>query len=312
MTKNSSVRVKSPKKGRDVDGILLLDKPVNITSNAALQIVKRLFQARKAGHTGSLDPFASGLLPICLGEATKIAGFLLDTDKRYRALCKLGVTTSTGDTEGDILDVRPVGVITRQHFTDVLARFTGEIAQVPPMFSAIKQQGQPLYKLARRGISVERQARRVTIHKLMLLKHSEDLIEIEVHCSKGTYIRTLAEDIGAILGCGAHLQALRRIGLGDFQEAQMVNTDRLNDLASSGMTYLDNVLMPMQTALAEWPDVSLSDDAAYYLCQGQAVSVAGNHSSGWVKLYAPERRFLGLGQVLQDGRVAPKRLLHNG
>ena len=293
-------------------GILLLDKPVNITSNAALQIVKRLYQARKAGHTGSLDPFASGLLPICLGEATKIAGFLLDTDKRYRALCKLGVTTSTGDTEGDILEVHPPGVITQQRLAEVLAGFTGEIEQVPPMFSAIKQQGQPLYKLARRGISVERQARRVTIHKLALLNHTEDLLEIEVHCSKGTYIRTLAEDIGAQLGCGAHLQALRRIGLGDFQEAQMVSLDQLSDLAASGTAQLDSLLIPMQTALADWPDVCLSDDAAFYICQGQVVSVAGNPGCGWVKLYAPERRFLGLGEVLQDGRVAPKRLLQTG
>lgn len=293
-------------------GIILLDKPVNITSNAALQIVKRLYQARKAGHTGSLDPFASGLLPICLGEATKIAGFLLDTHKQYRALCKLGVTTTTGDTEGEVLEVRSPGVISQQRLTEVLGAFTGEIEQVPPMFSAIKQQGQPLYKLARRGISVERQARRVTIDKLTLLSYTDDLVEIEVHCSKGTYIRTLAEDIGAQLGCGAHLQALRRIGLGDYQEAQMVNLDQLSDLAASSTAQLDNLLIPMQTALADWPDVCLSDDAAFYLCQGQVVSVAGNPGRGWVKLYAPERRFLGLGEVLQDGRVAPKRLLQMG
>ncbi|MEO5703128.1 MAG: tRNA pseudouridine(55) synthase TruB [Gammaproteobacteria bacterium] len=293
-------------------GILLLDKPVNITSNAALQVVKRLYQARKAGHTGSLDPFASGLLPICLGEATKIAGFLLDKDKCYRALCKLGITTSTGDTEGDILEVHPPGVITRQLLTEVLAGFTGEIEQVPPMFSAIKQQGQPLYKLARRGISVERQARRVTIHKLVLLSYNEDLVEIEVQCTKGTYIRTLAEDIGARLGCGAHLQALRRIGLGDFQEAQMVTLDQLSDRAASGTAPIDSLLISMQAALADWPDVNLTDDAAFYLGQGQIVSVAGNPGCGRVKLYAPEGRFLGLGEVLQDGRVAPKRLLHSG
>ncbi len=293
-------------------GILLLDKPVGITSNAALQTVKRLYQARKAGHTGSLDPFASGLLPICLGEATKIAGFLLDTDKRYRALCKLGVTTSTGDTEGAVLEVNPVGIFTHRHLTEVLIDFTGEIEQVPPMFSAIKQQGQPLYKLARRGLSVERQARRITIHKLKLLNYSGDLVEIEVHCSKGAYIRTLAEDIGTKLGCGAHLQALRRTGLGDFQEVQMVSLEQLGDFAAKGMDFMDSVLMPMQAALAEWPDVNLTDDAAYYLCQGQTVSVSGNPSCGWVKLYASEKRFLGLGEVLSDGRVAPKRLLHSG
>ncbi len=301
--------MKSAARGRDIHGILLLDKPVNLTSNGALQIVKRLFQARKAGHTGSLDPFASGLLPICLGEATKIAGFLLDTDKRYRALCKLGITTSTGDTEGTILAVKPPGIITQQRLTEVLAAFTGELEQVPPMYSAIKQQGQPLYKLARRGISVEREARRITIHKLKLLRHYEDFIEIEVCCSKGTYIRTLAEDIGAQLGCGAHLQALRRTGLGDFQEGQMLSLEQLHESAASGMSQLDSALVPMQTALADWPDVSLSDDAAFCLCRGQAVAVSGNPGCGWVKLYAPERRFLGLGEVLQDGRVAPKRLL---
>ena len=301
--------MKSAARGRDIHGILLLDKPVNLTSNGALQIAKRLFQARKAGHTGSLDPFASGLLPICLGEATKVAGFLLDTDKRYRALCKLGITTSTGDTEGTILAVKPPGIITQQRLTEVLAAFTGELEQVPPMYSAIKQQGQPLYKLARRGISVEREARRITIHKLKLLRHYEDFIEIEVCCSKGTYIRTLAEDIGAQLGCGAHLQALRRTGLGDFQEGQMLSLEQLHELAASGMSQLDSVLMLMQTALADWPDVSLTDDAAFYLCRGQAVAVSGSPGRGWVKLYASERRFLGLGEVLQDGRVAPKRLL---
>lgn len=304
--------MKSSPKGRDVHGILLLDKPVGITSNAALQIVKRLYQARKAGHTGSLDPFASGLLPICLGEATKIAGFLLDTNKRYRALCKLGVTTSTGDTEGAVLEVRPIGVITQERLIEVLAGFTGEIEQVPPMFSAIKQQGQPLYKLARRGLSVERQARRITIHKLELLNHSGGLVEIEVHCSKGTYIRTLAEDIGAQLGCGAHLLALRRIGLGDFQETQMVSLGQLGDWAAKGADFMDSELLPMHAALTGWPDVNLTDDAAYYLCRGQAVSVSGNPGCGWVKLYAPEQRFLGLGEVLPDGKVVPKRLLHSG
>lgn len=303
--------LKSPK-GRNISGILLLDKPVKLTSNGALQIVKRLFQAQKAGHTGSLDPFATGILPLCLGEATKIAGFLIDTDKQYCAVCKLGLSTTTGDTEGDIIEQRAVPEFTHAHIEQVLAEFTGEIEQVPPMFSAIKQAGQPLYKLARKGITVERVARPVHIRQLTLLSLQHDLLELDVQCSKGTYIRTLAADIGARLGCGAHLNALRRTRVGDFTEAQTLTLDQLSQLEAQGKNQLDAVLLPMQNALPHWPELSLTDDAAYYLCQGQSVFVPQRPGCGWVKLYAPDQRFLGLGEVLQDGRVVPRRLLNKG
>lgn len=282
-----------------------------MTSNAALQVVKRLYQARKAGHTGSLDPLASGLLPICLGEATKVSGFLLDTDKRYRAQCKLGITTTTADAEGTVVEVRAVHDIARR-LDRVLSSFNGEIEQVPPMFSALKYQGRPLYKLAQRGFTVERKARRVAIYRLSLLRHQGDLLELEVHCSKGTYIRTLVEDIGARLGCGAYLSALRRIGVGDFDAAQMLSFKQLHELAAQGLECLDNALIPMQSALAHWPEVNLTEDAAVYLKQGQAVLVAAAPRSGWVKLYGHNQHFLGVGQILEDGRVAPKRLLNIG
>lgn len=296
-------------KGRDVHGILLLDKPTGFTSNAALQIVKRLYQARKAGHTGSLDPLASGLLPLCLGEATKVSGFLLEADKHYRAVCKLGVTTTTADAQGEVCETRPTHGITRAQVERVLAEFSGPIEQIPPMHSALKQQGQPLYKLAHRGISVERAARSVVIHALTLVNHHDDLVELDVQCSKGTYIRTLAEDIGARLGCGAHLAALRRTGVGQFTEAQALTLDSLHEFAQRGPEHLDSLLMPMHKALAHWPGVSLSEAAAFYLSQGQSVFVPHSPAPGWVRLFAGEQRFIGIGQVLEDGRVAPKRLL---
>ena len=302
--------MKTRAKGRNVSGIVLLDKPLHITSNAALQRVKRLFQASKAGHTGSLDPLASGLLPICLGEATKVSGFLLDTDKRYRAVCQLGVTTTTGDREGQILQTRPLADIDRPRLDQVLAGFIGAIEQVPPMFSALKQHGQPLYKLAQRGLTVERAPRSVHIHGIDLVTWQADQFEIEVSCSKGTYIRTLAEDIGERLGCGAHLSALRRTGVGGLDASRMVNFEELQALAEQGLGVLDEqVLIPMQAALAHWPEVNVSDDAAFYLSQGQAVFVPRTPGAGWVTLFADNQRFLGLGQVLQDGRVAPKRLV---
>lgn len=304
--------MKTRAKGRNVSGIVLLDKPLHITSNTALQRVKRLFQASKAGHTGSLDPLASGLLPICLGEATKVSGFLLDTDKRYRAVCQLGVTTTTGDREGQILRTRPLADIDRSRLDHVLADFIGVIEQIPPMFSALKQHGQPLYKLAQRGLTVERAPRSVHIHSIDLIAWQPDQFEVEVSCSKGTYIRTLAEDIGERLGCGAHLSALRRTGVGGFDASRMVDFERLQALAEQGLEVLDEVLIPMQAALAHWPEVNLSDDAAFYLSQGQAVFVPRTPGAGWVKLFTGNQRFLGLGQVLQDGRVAPKRLVASG
>ena len=302
--------VRYRKHQRDVQGIVLLDKPAGLTSNEALQAVKHLFQARKAGHTGSLDPLASGLLPICLGEGTKMSGFLLDADKHYRVTCRLGVRTATGDAEGEILETRAVEGLSRRAVERALHRFTGPIEQVPPMYSAVKHQGQRLYRLARQGVSVERQPRSVTIHALSLLHYESDALEIDVRCSKGTYVRTLVEDIGEFLGCGAHVTALRRLGVGPYDDSRTVSLDRLRGLAQEGLERLDGVLLPIESALVHWPGVRLSDDAAYYLRKGQAVQVPHAPPRGWVRLYLAGERFLGMGQILDDGRVAPRRLIN--
>jgi tRNA pseudouridine55 synthase len=294
-----------------VSGILLLDKPVGITSNLALQKVKRLFNASKAGHTGSLDPLASGLLPICLGEATKVSGYLLDADKTYLGTIKLGERTSTADAEGEIIETRPIDNLDEARVRTVLGQFLGEQEQVPPMHSAIKQNGQPLYKLAHQGIEVERKARKIEIFRLELLRMADNELEIEVHCSKGTYIRTLAEDIGEALGCGAHLGSLRRVQTGPFDMEGAVSLSKLEDLASGeGFEALDALLLPIETALSDWPGVNLSEHTAYYLRQGQAVQVPRAPASGWVKLFIGEKQFVGIGQIQPDGRVAPKRLIN--
>lgn len=299
-------------RGRNVDGVLLLDKPTGMTSNAALQIVKRLFNANKAGHTGSLDPLATGMLPICLGEATKISGFLLSADKEYRAVCKLGVTTDSGDADGEVRETRPLTDIDAARVQEVLESFLGQGQQTPPMHSAIKRDGQPLYKLARQGIEVEREPRDIVIHSLDLLRLEGDELELDVRCTKGTYIRVLAEDIGEALGCGAHVAALRRTGVGALDEYPMYTLESLQELAeTSGTHALDERLIPMESTLPDWPEVRLSEDASFYLCQGQPVFVPQLKDRGWVRLYAGNERFLGLGTVLDDGRVAPKRLLSN-
>jgi tRNA pseudouridine55 synthase len=296
---------------RSVSGILLLDKPRGVSSNAALQQVKRLFNAAKAGHTGNLDPLASGMLPVCLGEATKIAAFLLDADKHYRAECRLGVTTATGDTEGEVLAEKPVPVLSPRTIEPVLKSFRGEIQQVPPMYSALKYRGQPLYKLARQGQEVERQPRPVTIRRLTLLSYKDNLLTLDIRCSKGTYVRTLAEDIGERLGCGAHLTALRRLSTAPFDEADMVDLERLSRAAEQGAGALDAFLLPADAALADWPQVSMSPDTALWFCRGQAVWVPQAPVKGLLRIYSREegRGFLGIGQVLEDGRIAPKRLI---
>jgi tRNA pseudouridine55 synthase len=296
-------------KGRDVDGILLLDKPIGLTSNAALQTVKRLFNANKAGHTGNLDPLATGLLPICLGEATKISGFLLDSDKRYIGTCKLGVRTRTADAEGEILETRPVGDFNERQVQAVLEGFIGQIEQIPPMHSAVKVNGTPLYKLAREGKEIERKSRRVTIYEINLLRFEGDELEIDLRCSKGTYVRTLAEDIGEALGCGAHLSALRRTASGPFELEHAVTLPELEQLAESGFEALDDLLLPMEDALFDWPIVNMSTNTAYYLQQGQAVQIPKAPTTGWVCLRRDDGKFLGIGQILEDGRVAPKRLI---
>jgi tRNA pseudouridine55 synthase len=296
-------------RGRNVRGILLLDKPVGMTSNGVLQKVKRLFQARKAGHTGSLDPLAEGLLPICFGAATKISGFLLDADKHYRVRIRLGQTTTTGDAEGEVLETRPTDGVSEQAIQGVLGRFTGEIQQLPPMYSALKHKGERLYKLARQGIEVEREPRPVTIHRLELVGCELPEFELDVHCSKGTYVRTLAEDIGEALDCGAHVVALRRTGVGPFENQGWVDLETLEAKAEEGLNALDGLLLPIDSALADWPAVHLSADAAFYLRQGQAVLVPKAPTEGWVRLYEGEDEFLGMGEIQDDGRVAPRRLM---
>ena len=294
---------------RAVNGFLLLDKPINWTSNAALQAVKRLYQAAKAGHTGSLDPLASGLLPICLGEATKLSGFLLNADKSHRFTCRLGVTTATGDAEGEVLVTRPVGALSREGVEAALHRFTGVIQQIPPMYSALKRQGQPLYKLARKGIEVEREPREVTIHELRLLRLEGEELDCEMRCSKGTYVRALAADLGEALGCGAHIAALRRTGVEPYDASRMVTQETLVERAALGFAALDELLLPLDSAVAQWPAVRVQADSAFYLRQGQPVLVPRAPTQGWVRLYLGEQEFLGLGEISDDGRVAPRRLL---
>jgi tRNA pseudouridine55 synthase len=294
---------------RRVNGILLLDKPAGLTSNAALQAVKKLYAARKAGHTGSLDPLATGLLPLCFGEATKVSGFLLDADKHYQVTCKFGEQTSTGDAEGEVIERCPLDDLNEKRLRTVLEGFRGDIEQIPPMYSALKHKGERLYKLARQGVEVERDPRQVTIFKLDLVSFEAPMAELRVHCTKGTYVRTLIEDIGEELGCGAHVVGLRRNGVGPFDDSNMIDMEALEATAAQGHHALDQLLLPMESGLAQWPDVRLTSDAAFYLRQGQPVLVPRAPTTGWVRLYEGDSRFLGMGEILDDGRVAPRRLM---
>jgi len=299
-------------KGRNISGIVLLDKPLGITSNTALQKVKRLYNAAKAGHTGSLDPLATGLLPLCFGEATKVSGFLLDADKSYLATIKLGVKTSSADAEGEIIETRPVDNYTQTQINTAIEKFLGDIEQIPPMHSALKVDGQPLYKLAHQGKSIERKSRAVHIYHIDVIHYENDILEIDVACSKGTYIRTLAEDIGEELGCGAHLIALRRTASGPFDIEESITLEKIEELTKDakeqGYEKADNELMPAEEALHDWASVDLSEDAAFYLCRGQAVQVPNAPTSGLVRLFSEEKGFLGIGEILDDGRVKPHRL----
>ena len=293
--------------GRDVHGVVLLDKPRELGSNQVLQVVKRLFRARKAGHTGSLDRLASGLLPICLGEATKLSGFLLNADKRYRAGIRLGVRTTTGDAEGEVVETRPVPCLSDEAVEAAMERFRGPIEQIPPMHSALKHQGQRLYKLAHQGITVEREPRQIVIHRLVCRSWNQVRLELDIECSKGTYVRTLSEDIGAALGTTGHVDELRRVGSGPFGEDEMVSLEDLR--AAEETASLDRYLTPMEAVLSDWPAVSLSRDTAWYLRRGQPVRVPRAPTAGWVRLRAEDERFMGVGEVLDDGRIAPRRLI---
>lgn len=295
---------------RKVNGVLLLDKPQGQTSNEALQEVKNLFKAQKAGHTGSLDPLATGMLPICFGEATKVSAFLLDANKRYRMTCLFGVKTTTADAEGEVIETAAVPELSEELLEQALSRFRGSIEQIPPMYSALKHNGERLYNLARQGLEVERKPRTVEIFELKLLSFGADTMEVEISCSKGTYVRTLAEDIAAALGTCAHVTVLRRLAVGPYQDvSHTITLERLRELLQEqGLEALDALLLPTESALEQWPDIRLSSDLAFYVRQGQAVQIPRAPSSGWVRLYDESARFMGMGQIQEDGKVAPRRL----
>jgi tRNA pseudouridine55 synthase len=296
---------------RPVSGILVLDKPLGLTSNAALQKVRWLLNAEKAGHTGSLDPLATGVLPLCFGEATKFSQYLLDADKGYETLMQLGATTTTGDAEGDVLERRPV-TTGQKELEAILPRFRGPIQQIPPMYSALKKDGQPLYKLARAGEVVERAARSVTIARLELLACDADKARLQVECSKGTYIRTLVEDIGQVLGCGAYVAELRRTQAGPFNLSQAVSLEKLEQIhAEGGAAALDQFLLPADSGLHHWPIVQMTEHGAYYWLHGQPVRAADAPAFGWVRVQDNEGRFIGIGEVTDDGRIAPRRLIRS-
>lgn len=304
------------RKGREINGVLLLDKPQDISSNDALQKVRRMFNASKAGHTGALDPLATGMLPICLGEATKFSQFLLDSDKRYRVIARLGQRTDTSDAHGEIIQERPVQ-FTQQALDDALDSFRGETLQVPSMYSALKHQGKPLYEYARQGIEVEREARPITVYELQFIRWEGDELELEIHCSKGTYIRTIIDDLGEKLQCGAHVIFLRRLEVADYPKERMVTLEQLSAMKENAQTAqddpfaaLDALLLPMDTAVAHFPVVNLTTIIAGYLKLGQPVRVNHDINEGeWVRVTeGDEKKFIGLA-IIKDGLVAPKRVV---
>jgi tRNA pseudouridine55 synthase len=306
------VNARPPKKPRDlVDGVLLIDKPVGLSSNDALMRVKRIVNAKKAGHTGTLDPFATGLLPLCFGEATKFSQDLLEADKRYEAVVHLGVTTTTGDTEGETVETRPVdagGPITPERIEAALARFRGPIMQVPPMYSALKRDGKAYYEYAREGIVLEREARPVTIHALEMVRYAEPMLTISVLCSKGTYVRVLGEDIGAELGCGAHLNALRRTQVGSLTTDGMVTLD---DLAAHEAPL--SLLAPVDALLSSFPRIDLTPELAKRFLNGQRLAlnrepVTLPETQGRVRVYDGDR-LLGTALLQEYGVLAPERLI---
>ena len=296
------------KKGRNITGIIVIDKPTGRSSNHVLQQVKRLFDAKKAGHTGSLDPLATGVLPICLGEATKLSSYLLDADKRYHVTCQLGVITDSGDSDGNIVEELAVPIITEQNLLNVITQFKGEQQQVPPMFSALKHKGQPLYKLARQGIEVERKSRNINIYDINLISFTQESFTLDVCCSKGTYIRTLVEDISYALGTGGHVTMLRRVAAAGYDIANAVSILALESLAEQGVAALDELLLPSENALPIWPSVTVDDQQVLALRQGQTAQVEDVFQSAQIRLFDRENDFLGLGEMTENGTVSPKRV----
>ncbi len=296
------------RRGLPIDGVLLLDKPKGMSSNYALQKARRLYQAQKAGHTGTLDPMATGLLPVCFGEATKFSSHLLEADKVYRARIKFGQVTDTGDAEGTVIREREIPELAQAELDAVLDRFRGEIDQVPPMYSALKHQGRPLYELARQGIEIERAVRRVTIYNMALLARHSDGIEIEVAVSKGTYIRSLAEDIGEALGCGAHLTALRRLKTGPFTGDAMLDFERLEALADQQAR--EGVLLPVDILLDHLPRLDITAEMARMILRGQqAETTTGSLEVDSLARVYQDQQLLGLVRIAAEGVIAPRRLL---
>lgn len=299
------------KKGRDVHGVFLLDKSQGVSSNDIMQKVKRLFNANKAGHTGALDPLATGMLPICLGEATKFSQFLLEADKRYRVIAKLGERTDTSDADGQVVQRREVKVDT----SDVLAAleaFRGDILQVPTMFSALKHNGKPLYEYARAGITVEREARPITIFELLFVEYQAPYLTLEVHCSKGTYIRTLVDDLGEALGCGAHVTMLRRLAVADYPVEKMMSLEALQYLAENQpLVELDQLLLPMDSAVARLPSLDLTDEQTKAVGFGQRVKFDNPQGIyGQVRLFSAEKLFLGIAEITADNVIRPSRMVN--
>ena len=305
------------RRGRAISGILILDKPAGQSSNRSLQIAKRLFDASKAGHTGSLDPLATGVLPLCFGEATKFSQFLLDSDKAYRSTFLLGVITASGDADGDVVESRDASSVTEAAVMAGLQQFSGEIDQIPSMFSALKHNGQPLYKLARQGLEVERKSRRVTVYDIQLeaFRSGEQTggnpeVDVYIRCSKGTYVRSIAEDLGLALGCGAHVKMLHRVQAGPFLEQQAVSLDALEVLKQKDeFLSLDNLLLPADCAVMHLAKVEMAASEQFYMLQGQPVQIPGSPTDGVVRMYGESGSFLGIGEILDDGRVGPKRLI---
>jgi len=300
------------KSGHNIHGIVLLDKRLGVSSNKALQEARRLFNANKAGHTGSLDPLATGLLPLCFGEATKVSALMLDDNKRYQVVIQLGVMTDTGDAEGSVIETKPVPDFSIDEIQACLQQFTGEIDQIPPMYSALKHNGKKLYELAREGKTIERKARRIRIFELKLLDFFKDRLMLEVFCAKGTYIRSLAEDIGHTLGCGGTVQALRRLEAGQFS---IEHAKTIEQLTAMNEQDLFQCLINVDKPLAALPAVELSDEQAIAVKYGQSINLIRSPDSsvgtwkGMVRMYH-DAVFLGLGEMLLDGKIAPKKLFN--
>ncbi|WP_312606263.1 tRNA pseudouridine(55) synthase TruB [Kosakonia cowanii] len=304
------------RRGRDVHGVLLLDKQQGASSNDVLQKVKRLYNANRAGHTGALDPLATGMLPICLGEATKFSQYLLDSDKRYRVIARLGQRTDTSDADGQVVEERPV-TFNAAELASALESFRGNTQQIPSMYSALKYQGKKLYEYARQGIEVPREARPITVYELLFIRHEGDELELEIHCSKGTYIRTIIDDLGEKLGCGAHVIYLRRLAVSRYPIERMVTLEQLQALVQQAeqqdvpaADLLDPLLMPMDSPASDFPVVNIPTVVAAYFKNGQPVRASTTPAEGLVRVTEGEEgKFIGMGEIDDQGRVAPRRLV---